>query len=55
MTREYSSKPDPENPWRWVCPECHEQVYRTDSEIKFRCRTCGGTWARGELVDQAEL
>jgi len=50
---EYRSKPDPEEPWRYVCPECGNQVYRAKHNHGYYCETCqSGGYAKDELYDK---
>lgn len=47
-----SSKPDPSEPWRYVCPECKGQVHRNKSGFLYRCDKCEESYQKDELLDQ---
>jgi hypothetical protein len=37
---QYNGKPDPSEPWRYVCPECAAQVFKDHNQwVCKRCRT----------------
>jgi ribosomal protein L37AE/L43A len=50
------TKPDPSQPWRYVCPECYpgkvKQVHRSRSSKRYHCTECGNTFEKDELFDQ---
>lgn len=48
-----SRKPDPVEPWRYVCPDCGGQVNRDDMHRQYRCGSCDGYYTRDQLVDKA--
>lgn len=51
----HSRKPDPDEPWRYVCPNCWRQVFDEPTTIAgtFRCKNgCEGRWQRNELIDR---
>jgi len=49
----HSSKPDPDEPWRYVCPDCRGQVYHNDDRAgSFRCPQCRDTHPPRELYDK---
>lgn len=49
----FAAKPDPEEPWRYVCPDCEKQVrYNSDRAGTYRCDTCDDTYPREDLLDQ---
>lgn len=45
----YVRKPDPDEPWRYVCPDCGGQV-QADG-LQYDCTTCRGMWDRNDLRD----
>lgn len=47
------SKPDPDEPWRYVCPDCGRQVHRQPSTTRYRCHHCGESFAFDALRDKA--
>lgn len=50
-----SGKPDPSEPWRWVCPACDGQVHGAKRGIrKYQCSSCRQTWDRDDLKDRKE-
>lgn len=49
--KDYITKPDPEEPWRYVCPGCGNQVYRTANTRKYRCEKCYESFDKKELED----
>jgi hypothetical protein len=51
----HSRKPDPDQPWRYVCPECGRQVNGSMKQPndKFRCHE-HGQFTFDELEDQAK-
>jgi uncharacterized protein (DUF983 family) len=46
-----SSKPDPNEPYRYVCPECEGQVHSGVSNVKFYCHKCNQGYHKDELLD----
>lgn len=50
----HQRKPDPSEPWRYVCPGCGGQVNgqgkRHPSE--YECGTCRDSWQKSELHDK---
>lgn len=50
------TKPDPNQPWRYVCPECYpekvKQVHRSKQTKRYRCSECSTTFEMNELFDQ---
>jgi len=47
----YSTKPDPDEPFRYVCPECERQVYREPKDSVYRCEGCGEGYKMDGLLD----
>lgn len=52
----HQRKPDPSEPWRYVCPDCGGQVNTTAhmaGEV-YRCATpeCRGRFEESELIDK---
>lgn len=49
-------KPDPDEPWRYVCPNCRRQVRGTKetTTTKYRCPGCNETFTADELWDKKE-
>lgn len=43
-------KPDPSEPWRYVCPECGGQVQ--GNGLRYRCTTCGVFHGKDDLRDK---
>lgn len=52
IPRRDDRKPDPSEPWRYVCPECKGQVQGHKRTRKFRCKTCGVTYSYESLYDR---
>jgi hypothetical protein len=49
----FDSKPDPDEPWRFTCPECDSQVYRHERKKTYNCQKCGGNWKKRDLNDKS--
>lgn len=49
---EYRTKPDPDEPWRYVCPECKAQVSGNKSMVTYYCEKCEVWWRKEELLDK---
>lgn len=47
-----SRKPDPSEPWRYVCPECGGYPNRECSQTAYRCSRCKQFWQESELRDK---
>lgn len=47
----HQRKPDPDEPWRYVCPNCGGQVYGRAKHTKYECSSCAVSWYRDELED----
>lgn len=48
----YQRKPDPSEPWRYVCPECEAQVHGDYHTVrKYQCRQCHTLWHEDDLKD----
>lgn len=52
MTRDFKTKPDPDEPWRFVCPECGCQVFKGNSPHLYWCNTCRVYREKSNLTDQ---
>lgn len=50
----HARKPDPDEPWRYVCPDCGGQPQRGRNADTFQCSTCNRAWDRDDLVDLKE-
>jgi len=37
----HSRKPDPQEPYRYVCPDCGGQVRGEQTSTNYYCRDCG--------------
>lgn len=48
------SKPDPDEPWRYTCPDCRRQVTRHKRGYTYRCPHCGESYQFEELYDEKE-
>lgn len=46
------SKPDPDNPYRYVCPDCGSQVHRGNRSRQYHCQACETWYAFDELQDK---
>lgn len=46
------NKPDPDEPFRYVCPDCRTQVRGKISSGKYECNSCGEYFEKEELVDK---
>lgn len=47
----HGRKPDPDEPWRYVCPRCELQVQGKPTSSKYRCDNCDEYWDGGQLRD----
>ena len=47
----HSDKPDSDEPWRYVCPNCGGQVAGGGNRL-YRCSTCGKDSAESDLRDK---
>jgi hypothetical protein len=56
VPEEHSHKPDPDEPWRYVCPADGGQVHsrKNMAASLFKCDKCGQKWQFGELRDKKE-
>lgn len=54
VARSGVTKPDPDEPWRYVCPDCGGQVHGDHNAVSrpYRCTRCGSWFARDDLEDQ---
>jgi len=50
---EYDSKPDPDEPWRFTCPDCGNQVYRHVRKKVYHCQSCRETYKKRDLNDKS--
>lgn len=55
---DYRWRPDPDEPWRFRCPDCgstdvNRKPTQTTEERRFECGVCAGYWPESELVDRA--
>lgn len=53
----HSRKPDPEEPWRYACPECgsvdvSHYATPTQNEPRFDCSRCYWCGRKSELEDK---
>lgn len=37
----FSHKPDPDEPWRYVCPDCGGQIRSRPKHVDYWCDGCG--------------
>jgi hypothetical protein len=44
-------KPDSDEPWRFVCPDCGRQVRGERKSRRYYCRDCGA-FEKAELTDK---
>ena len=51
----HSSKPDPEEPWRYVSPCCRVQVSSYDSSMWYYCNNCMDGFKKDDLIDKKDL
>lgn len=53
----YASRPDPDEPWRYACPDCSSPSlieYQTRSATdRYACDDCGSCWDFEQLEDRA--
>lgn len=47
-----TAKPDPSEPWRYVCPDCGGQVNGDRKSSKYRCKRCGEGFLFEDLHDK---
>ena len=53
ITEQDARKPDPDEPWRYVCPRCFNQVDGRDrAKHGYRCRSCNRMWPYEQLYDK---
>lgn len=45
-------KPDPSEPWRYVCPDCGGQVQGSGRVYECKRESCRTTWEKFELHDK---
>lgn len=45
-------KPDPDDPWRYVCPDCACQVHGRPNKLHYECTSCNRVWDADELFDK---
>lgn len=48
----HQRKPDPSEPWRYVCPACNGQVQQSDTT--YLCGSCSQRWKQPQLKDLKE-
>lgn len=50
----YRTKPDPDEPWRYVCPNCGGQVHANAQARRkpYQCTRCRKTWRKDGLRDK---
>lgn len=48
-----SRKPDPDEPWRYVCPDCHGQVTKGKCH-RYYCPPCMSSYTHVQLYDKKE-
>ena len=48
------SKPDPSEPFRYVCPDCRREVFRKPDEQRYYCHGCNEGYTKSELWDKKE-
>lgn len=48
------TKPDPSEPWRYVCPDCGGQVHGDHNAVTrpYKCSRCGEYHAKDDLADK---
>lgn len=46
----HSDKPDSDEPWRYVCPDCEGQIAKSSMK-KYRCNDCGKITHKNDLLD----
>jgi transposase-like protein len=46
-----NSKPSPKELWRYVCPNCEKQVYRSHGGFRYRCNDCEEMFEKDDLKD----
>lgn len=55
VEKAWRSKPDTDEPWRYVCPDCvpdrRSQVHHTSGNL-YECQNCGWSGRKHELHDQ---
>lgn len=49
---EYRTKPSQQEPWRYVCPKCRNQVYRSAHSTRYMCYKCKHSYKKDELIDK---
>jgi len=56
VSEAYRGKPDHDEPWRWVCPDCQGQVNNGKNERNiarpYQCNQCNKRWNVRELYDK---
>lgn len=52
VPKDNERKPDPGEPWRYVCPNCYRQIKGVAKSQKFVCDNCGERFTERELHDQ---
>lgn len=46
-----TSKPDPSEPFRFVCPNCERQVQGGRNPVRFYCNHCNESYHKDNLLD----
>lgn len=52
VSRQDRSKPDPDEPFRYTCPNCRKQVHRHVRGFTYRCQDCKEAFPFRELYDE---
>jgi tRNA(Ile2) C34 agmatinyltransferase TiaS len=47
----YESKPDSDEPWRYVCPDCEGQIKSASRIGHYECHNCDSLTKRDDLKD----
>lgn len=51
IPRDDRGKPDPDEPFRYVCPQCGCQPNRRPAMLNYYCRKCGESFPFDKLED----
>lgn len=52
LSERFRGKPDRDEPWRFVCPECDGQVWKEETATSYDCNKRHGPFDKSELVDK---
>lgn len=54
VSERFRGKPDIDEPWRYVCPECGKQVWKKKRGTSYECNSRHGPFDKAELRDKTQ-